>query len=371
MNQYLDKTTRAWAVIHRENLEKNYHYLRSLAPDSAFLGVVKADAYGHGDLTISTILEDLGAEMLAVACASEGATLRQKGISLPILILGETPPILFPLLSQYQLTASIHQPTQAQTLLDFAKESEITLPVHVKVDTGMGRLGFQEQQFPQLVSLCKEKHFHLDGLFTHFSQSEEDNGEYYTREQYKKFQNTRKKLEKEGITFSLYHCANSGATLHHKETHLDMIRPGIALYGYDPSGCLNPQLLPVLSLHSRIVSIREMKQGERIGYGSDHLLNRDCKVGVLAIGYGDGYPRCFSSQMDVEIHGVPCPLMGRICMDMTMVDLSPVAEIVEVGDVATLYGTQSQLEIGARLGQSISYELLCQLTPRIPRILES
>lgn len=368
-------THRSYAEINLQALKKNYQYLRSLAPDSQFLGVVKADAYGHGALPIARALVEFGAEMLAVACVSEAVTLREAGIETPILILGDTPKEQIPVLFQYQLVQTVHDLSQGNML---AREGELRkqkVPVHLKLDTGMGRLGFQPHQREQILEVVALPWLKWEGIYTHFAQSEgkSDNAKYYTNTQYHKFRQILTVLENRGIHFPLRHCANSGATLQHPHTHLDMIRAGIALYGYSPDGTQNKHLHPVLKLYSNISALRPLPKGTPIGYGSTECLTRDSLIAVVPVGYGDGYPRLASNGGMVLIHEVCCPIVGRVCMDMMMVDVTSLLgqEVtLEVGDEVILYGCENLLEETALKANTISYELLCNLSPRLPRIVK-
>ncbi|MFI3254796.1 MAG: alanine racemase [Eubacteriales bacterium] len=356
------KKTRTWAEVDLEALEHNYRYLRSLAPDSQFLGLCKANAYGNGAEIIASALASLGAEMLAVATAEEGVTLREYGISLPILILGDSPEEEFPLLLEYHLFPTVHSATMGEALESFLKKENQTLSCHVKIDTGMGRLGFFSSK--EVLPLFAMKHLNIVGIYTHFPSSESD--DEGTTQQWKSFQticNTL--LNSKGKV--LYHACNSGATLYHQECHGDMIRPGIALYGYDPKGVINENLRPVLSFYAKVSIVRAMKKGDKIGYGGTDILAKDSLVAVLPVGYGDGYPRFQSNGGMVLIEDKLCPILGRVCMDMMMVDVTSLHGVVKTGTVATLWGTENLLLDIAQRGNTITYELLCHISKRVPR----
>lgn len=367
---YPNLQERSWAEINLNHLAHNYHYLRQLAPKSKFLGLCKSNGYGHGSELIAKNLEELGADMLAVATIREGVTLRESGIKLPILVLGDSPISLIPLLFQYKLTQTIHSMEQAQQLRIQGKKENQQLSVHIKVDTGMARLGFLSEEKDKILQLFQWNEFYVEGLYTHFAQSEakDDNSLYYTKNQFNLFKSICSFIEDNNYKIPIRHCANSGATLFHPDTHLDMIRPGIALYGYSPDGKENTNLQPVLELYSRIASLRFMKKNTAIGYGSTHILEKDSYIAVLPLGYGDGFPRSFSNKLTIKIHNTPCPVVGRLCMDLTMIDVTAVKGFVKIGDIATIYKEQELLEEAAKLSGTISYELLCQLTERIPRI---
>ncbi len=351
--------SRSWAEIDLQALAHNYQYLRSLAPQSQFLGLCKADAYGHTARIIAPALKSLGAEILAVATAVEGQQLRQEGITGEILILGDSPPESYPLLTAYQLTPTVHNLPMALSLAKYHEHS--SLPYHLKIDTGMGRLGFLPEDISSLQQVLDLPSLTLRGIFTHFACSDEEEQLAYTHAQEQLFAQVLSQLSLP--TECLVHLCNSGGTLHHSHSHHSLIRPGIALYGYGDSF-----LEPVLSLYSKVASLRQIKKGESISYGATEVLTRDSLVAVLPIGYGDGYPRHMSNGGLVSILGQSCPILGRVCMDMCMVDVTELSGEITLGTVATLYGKDCSLLQAATRCDTISYELLCRLSSRIPRI---
>ncbi len=367
------REARTWAEISLGALEKNYRFLRSLAPGSKFLGLCKANAYGHGLVDIGLALERFGADMLAVACLEEAITLREAGVECPLLCLGDTSPRLTHLLVEHTVIQTIHSPLQARLFSEQAVALRTTLPVHFKVDTGMGRLGVVCQNPGQavdtLAGMARLEGLFPQGIFTHFAQSDEAEGDGFTALQLQRFQDTIAGLEEQGVRLPLKHCANSGATLRHPQSHMGMIRPGIALYGYHPDGSGVAGLTPVLTLKSRVASLQEMPAGWNIGYGCTHQLATDSLVAVLPVGYGDGYARQFSNRMEVSILGVRCPVLGRVCMDMTMVDVSALRGKVSPGTVAVLYGEEGLLPLGAEHSDTIVHELLCNIGQRVPRVV--
>ena len=365
------RTARTWAEIDLDALAHNYHLLRSLAPDARFLGLVKANAYGHGAVPVGRKLERLGADMLAVACLDEAAELRKAGISIPILCLGQTPAELAPELLEYDVTQMVGDLETGRALSAAAVEAGKTLTIHVKVDTGMGRLGFiwtegqEKTACRDILALCALPGLKAEGIFTHFSDA--DGSLEYTRSQNQKFEDAVETLRRAGREFKICHCAASAAVLNYPCTSMDMIRPGIALYGYCPApGMDNPGLKPVMTVKSRISAVRTLPAGSCISYGRTAVLDRISQLAVLPIGYGDGYPRCLSNQMNVLIQGVPCLIVGRVCMDMCMVDVTGIPDI-HAGDTAVIYGP-GLTSRAASLAGTIPYELLCQLTPRVLRL---
>ena len=371
------RTARTWAEVDLDALAHNYHVLRGLAPEAKFLGLVKADAYGHGAVPVARKLETLGADMLAVACLAEAIELRQAGIAIPVLCLGQTPPELAPELLEYDITQTVGDLETGAALSAAAVAAGKTLTIHVKVDTGMGRLGFVyyedddeaalERAGKEIESLCALPGLEPEGIFTHFANA--DGSEAYTKNQCARIYDVFGELWERGLhQFKIYHCAASAAVLNYSWTkvYMNMIRPGIALYGYVPDPSVkDPGLKPVMTVKSRIAVVRDLPAGAKISYGCTATLERDSKVAVLPMGYGDGLPRCLSNKLEVLIGDKLCPVLGRICMDMCMVDVTD-APGVKAGDVATVYGP-GLTDWAAQLAGTIPYELLCQLTPRVPR----
>ncbi len=366
---------RTWAEIDLSALEHNYRTLRAmLAPGCRFLGLCKANAYGHGADVIGKKLEDFGADMLAVACVSEAVELRRSGVTIPILCLGETPEACFPLLAEYGITQMVENLETGEKLSEAAQRAGKTIRIHVKLDTGMSRLGFfwDPEQAGQIcggiVRLCRLPGLHAEGLFTHFADA--DGSEAYTMGQFTKFLDAKAALEARGVSFEICHCASSAAVLKYPCTHLDMVRPGLVLYGYYPAeelrGLDGPGLEPVMTVKSRIAAVRALPRGTFVSYGCTAQLERDSRLAVVPIGYGDGYPRSLSNRMAIKIHGAECPVVGRVCMDMCMADVTDVPG-VQAGDTAVVYDGPL-LERAARLAGTIPYELLCAVSPRVPRV---
>lgn len=368
--------TRVWAEIDLTALEYNYHQLRSKAPKAKFLGVCKADAYGHGADIIAKKLEFLGADMLAVACLQEGITLREQGVKCPILCFGDTPPQLGMLLVLNSITQMVQSVEQARALAEIADHTQERVTVHIKLDTGMGRLGMLCEDLDlvadEIAEIVALDGVEVEGLFTHLARSEEESldGVAFTDLQQKRFTAVIQKLTERKVTIPICHMANSGGALYHKNTHFDMIRPGIALYGYHPDKKRENDiaLKPVMVLKSRVSAVRELPKGWKIGYGCTETLDRDSVLAVLPIGYGDGYSRRFSNGMKVLLQDTLCPIVGRVSMDMCMVDVTAIGTQVKVGDIAVLYGKEELLTKGATLCDTIAYELLCRVSPRVPRI---
>lgn len=366
---------RTWAEIDLAALEHNYRALRALAPQGCrFLGLCKADAYGHGALPVAQKLQQLGADMLAVACVDEAAQLRRGGITLPILCLGKTPVELTPMLLEYDVTQAVEDLETGEALSQAAQAAGKKLTIHVKLDTGMSRLGFfwrqdtAQETADRIAKLCRLPGLEAEGMFTHFANADGD--ETYTMDQFTRFLDAKAALEQRGITFKICHCAASAAVLNYPCTHMDMIRPGVALYGYYPApgmeGLDGPGLEPVMTVKSRIAAVRALPKGTCVSYGCTATLERDSRLAVVPIGYGDGYPRGLSNRMTMKIRGQECPVVGRICMDMCMVDVTDVPD-ASAGDEAVVYDGPL-MERAAQLTDTIVYELMCHIAPRIPRV---
>ena len=362
-----ERKTRAWAEIDLGALEHNYRELRKrLRPDCRFLGVVKSNAYGHGAVPVAQKLEALGCDYLAVAFLEEVRELRQAGICLPILILGRTDPALARELVEADATQCISDYETAKAL---SKALTKPLKCHLKLDTGMGRLGFDGlKDMEQMLEILNLPNLDFEGVFTHFSSADEENGEAWTRAQFEQFTAVCAELErKSGHKFAIKHCANSGAVVNFPWSQLDMVRPGIALYGYyNGYGAQRLDLQPLMELRAKVQQIRSFPAGKSVGYGRTWTATEDRQIAVLSIGYGDGYFRAFSNRAFVDIHGRRLPVVGRVCMDMVMVDVT--GQAVSVGDIATVYGGAVPItELAAQLG-TISYELCCDVSPRVPRL---
>lgn len=370
---------RTWAEVDFDKLAHNYHALRGLAPaGTKYLGLVKADAYGHGAVPVAKKLEELGADYLGVACLDEAIEVREAGVKTPILILGCTSSIYAAELVKYNITQACYDLEYAKELSAGAQKAGGTITVHIQCDTGMTRLGFMchedtmEKSASEIIEAVKLPGLKAEGIFTHFSDS--DGSEEYTMLQFGRFQDIIQRVRDLGYEFEIRHCANSAATLLYPATYLDMIRPGIVQFGHFPDAKMDHalcDLVPVLDLKSRVATVRDVPANTPVSYGRTNTLTRPSRLAVIPVGYGDGFCRGFSNKLTVLINGKKLPIVGRICMDMCMVDVTDAPDVKE-GDVAILYGSDGTndqpVEAGAEIMNTISYELLCVLTKRIPRI---
>ena len=369
---------RTWAEVNLDHLAMNMQACMEKLPASTrFLGVVKADSYGHGAVMISRELEQLGAGYLAVSNFEEALQLRRADIKLPILILGYTPAEFAVEEADLDITQEVHSIEYGRQLSERLADSGKQLKIHMKVDTGMSRLGFfaydRPETIPELVELYGLPGLMVEGIFMHFAVSDTPAEDAYTRMQYSRFMEVVSALETQGIRPKIVHCANSGATIAYPEYAHDMVRPGIATYGLDPSGDLHGmmELHPLMSLKTTIAAIRPFEEGITVSYGRTYRTDSRRKLAVCTIGYADGLNRRLSNQFSFILHGKRVPVVGRICMDMCMVDITDVPE-AQVGDTVTVIGRDGEEEntwdaMADQLG-TISYELVCDINKRVPRI---
>lgn len=369
------QTRRAWAEIDLGALEHNYRTLRALLPEGCkYLGVVKANAYGHGAVQVATRLEELGCDYLAVACLDEAVELREAGIKAPILILGWIDPAWTAELIGYHITQAVFDEESAKAYSAAAVKAGKSLTVHLKVDTGMSRLGqlCDEKDLADTVDsltrICALPGLEKEGIFTHFADA--DGSEEYTMLQFTRFLDLLGALKDRGMEFPIRHCAAGAATLKYPCTHLDMVRPGIALYGHYPEascqGLDGPGLRPVMTLKTRVSSVKTVPAGTSVSYGRTHTVDRDTVLAAIAIGYGDGLPRRCSDALQVWVGGGKATVVGRICMDMCMVDVTDLPG-VKPGDEVEVYGPHVPIEDAAALANTIQYELLCDVNRRVVR----
>ena len=366
---------RTWAEVDLDALAHNYRQARRMiGPGVRYLGVVKADAYGHGAVQVGRKLEALGADYLAVSSLDEARELRHGGISMPILILGHTPPEMVPELIRHRITQTVSARAKAEEYSAAAAACGGTLRVHIKVDTGMSRLGFLvrgdhfDGGVEAIAASCRLPHLEAEGIFTHFAAADEDDpgSEAYTREQFGVFQRVLAALEARGQTFAIRHCANSGALARYPEMYLDMVRPGIALYGAG-ADAQRLDLRPVMTLKSCVSTIKIFDPDTDISYGRTYRTREKTRVGVLPIGYADGLFRGLSGRMSVWTEEGPAPVLGRIGMDMTMVNLTGLSQ-VHVGDAVELFGQRQRVDVLAEILGTIPYELTCAVSKRVPRL---
>lgn len=366
---------RTWAEIDLDALAHNYHILRKrTAPGSRFLGIVKADAYGHGAIQVGRVLEELGAEYLAVSNIDEARELRRGGVGLPILQLGLTPADQARVILENHVTQTVYSEKAAQAFSAGAVRAGGRMRAHIKLDTGMSRLGFQcdETHFAaSLEAVCRVARLpglELEGIFTHFAVSDEPGEDCaaFTQLQHERFERMVAALEERGVSFAIRHCSNSGATVGYPQFAHDMFRPGIITYGIgDPADALG--LEPVMTLKTTIGCVKELAPDATVSYGRTFRTERPSRVGVLPIGYADGFHRALSNRWRVWTPWGTAPIVGRICMDMCMIDLTDLPQAGE-GDEVEVYGPHNPVTEAARLAETIPYELTCAINKRVPRM---
>ncbi len=373
-----DMQKRTWAQVSLANILHNYRAMRErMEPGCKFLGVVKTNAYGHGAVPVARCLEEAGCDYFAAAMPEEAVTLRENGVRTPILILGYSDPDYTETLIRYHITQAVGDLAYAEELSRRAASLGGTLKIHLQADSGMGRFGYTchegESPAKALAAIMALPNLETEGIFTHFAVSDEPEQAAYTAMQYESFRRLIGELEDiTGRKLDICHCANSGAMVNYKETFMDMVRPGIALYGLYPgkeTGGLD--LRPAMEIKSRIVQVKDFAPGKSVGYGRTYIAPSPKRIAIIPMGYGDGLHRALSNNMEVLLHGKRVPQVGRICMDMCMIDVTGVPE-ARVGDVVTVIGRDGEEfisadELAERAG-TISYELLCTLSARVPRV---
>lgn len=370
---------RTWAEIDLSAMEYNYDLLRSnVSADSKIMAVVKADAYGHGVKGIAGLLEQKGADWFAVSCLSEALELRHLEINKPILILGYTPPEFAELLVENQITQTVYSLEYAKSLSKVCVKNGITLSVHLKLDVGMGRLGFyalSEDQLKEASSCCSLEGLDINGIFTHFPVADSSNPKdrEATLSQYQLFINAVEAIEKSGIKFKIRHCCNSAASMALKDASLEMVREGIAMYGLSPSNDMKGilPLKPAMALKTVVTNVKNFEKGRCVSYGQTFTADKDMRIATVGIGYADGYPRQLSNRGYMLLHSRKAPIVGRICMDQLMLDVTDIAD-VHIGDTVTVFGKDGGEELSvdtlSDMCGTINYELVCLIGKRVPRV---
>ena len=367
---------RIYARIDLDALKHNVEGIKNCkSKESMLMGVVKAGAYGHGADVMANELEDMGFDWFAVATADEGIELRNSGIKKPILVLGYCDACQYPELIEWDITPTIYTYEMAQALEQAAAAVQKNVNIHIKIDTGMGRIGFlvEERTIETIRSIQAMEHLNVQGLFTHFACADTED-KAHVEQQIKKFHWVIEKLKAVGISPEICHCSNSASIMELGTEHMNMVRSGIILYGLYPSDEVSTDVLdlkPVMSLYSHVVHVKVVEPGTTIGYGATYVAERETRIATIPVGYADGYPRSLSNKAYVLIRGKRAPIVGRICMDQFMVDVTDIPE-ASMGDVVTLIGRDgddflSVEEISALAG-SFNYEFICDVSWRVPRV---
>lgn len=363
----------AWVEVDLDAMKWNIERIRSrIAPECRILLVVKADAYGHGAVRISRFAEECGVHMLGVATLDEGRELRKSGIGLPILILS---PVLEEELDEVldnDLAAAVSTVDFAEAASRAALRKGRPCPVHIEVDTGMGRAGLPHGRAVDMIrGIASFDGLRLDGIFTHFPASDGDFD--FTRDQISSFTDIIDTLGGSGITFEYVHCANSAAILNFPSSHFNMIRPGLLVYGHASSISLEGTLdvIPIMSFKTRLILVRDMPAGASISYGRTFIAEKRFTMGIIPVGYGHGMSHRLSNTGEVLFRGARVSITGRVTMDMTMIDLSRFPD-ARVGEEVVLFGRQGESEISAdeiaRWDGTLNYEVLCRISKRVVRV---
>ena len=373
----MEKNNRVKAVISLDAVEQNFREMRkNIAEDTKMIAVVKADAYGHGAVPIAHLIEDYDYIWgFAAATAEEAVHLRQAGIIKPILILGIVFDEYFPELVQYDIRPAVCEYDEAKKLSDEAVLQNKTVHIHIALDTGMTRIGYADipESVEEIKKIAELPNLEIEGMFTHFARADE-----YDRSpamvQLERYQDFSKRVEEAGVDIPLHHCSNSAGIIRVPEANLSIVRAGITIYGIYPSSEVERdivKLAPVMELKSHITYVKDVPAGAAISYGGTYVADKKRRVATIPVGYADGYPRQLSNKGWVLIHGKKAPILGRVCMDQFMADVTEI-DNVKKGDEVTLLGRDgdefiSIEEMGDLCGR-FSYEFACDISPRVPRV---
>ena len=372
----ISKIRPAWVEIDLDRLAQNMREIRRLTDKKAQItAVIKANAYGHGSCEAADVLLQNGADRLAVAELDEAIELRQHNITAPILVLGPVFPEQAPQAVLYGIDIPVFDYDTAQAFSAEAVNQHRNVRLHIKIDSGMGRIGYQpnEESIREIKQINQLPGIVMEGIFTHFATADCIN-KSFTNEQYKRFKYVCTRLDEEGVKINTHHCANSAAIIDLPQYHWDMVRAGIILYGLAPSNEIDiakTALKPVMSFKCRITHIKKLQKGDSVSYGRKFIADKECTIATLPVGYADGYTRMLSGKAQVLINGQRANVVGNICMDQCMVDISNIKN-VNKGDEAVLFGEQDNAVISAdelaeKLG-TINYEIVCMMARRLPRV---
>ncbi len=367
---------RTWAEVDLDAIAHNMREIRKITNKNAqIMAVVKADAYGHGFMEVSKTLLENGADRLAVAVLQEGKQLRSRGVSVPILILGASMENDIEDIINFDITPNVFSYDFAKAISYMAEKKEKVTKIHIKLDTGMSRIGYvvsdnNDEIIDEIVKISKLPYIEIEGIFSHFSTSDEYD-DSYTRLQFKRFMSVTNALKERGVDIPIKHICNSAGIMMYPEMHLDMVRPAVILYGMYPSDEVDKtrlDLIPAMSLKSKITYVKEVESGRGVSYGKEYITDKTTKIATVPIGYADGYLRKAAKHGKMIVNGVKVPIIGRICMDQCMIDVSDVHNI-ERGDEAIIFGREGiTIDDLASWLETINYEVSCVIGKRIPRI---
>lgn len=369
----LDRMRPDWAEIDLNAIRANVAELKRVSQARLFTAVVKANGYGHGAVEVAKAAQEAGADWLAVAAVEEGVELRRAGLTAPILVLGYVAPGQADTVLMYDLRVAIFDLELAKALNQWAKPMMRKAKVHIKVDTGMGRVGLMPGRLAEFArSISDLPNLEVEGVFTHFAAADEP-GNDYTAQQLERFESALAELEAAGVKPAIRHAANSAGIMLHPSAHYDLVRGGIALYGLPPDPAVDwpVKLTPALSWKARVGMVKWLEPGSSISYGCTYTTTGREQIASLPVGYADGYSRQLSNKGYVLIQGRRCPIVGRVCMDQMLVRVSDDI-VAQVGDEVVLIGRQGMDEITAgemaRWIGTINYEVVCAISPRVHRI---
>lgn len=376
MNKLFKDIRPVWAEVDLDVLANNMREIKRVSNSEEIIAIIKADGYGHGAVDIAPVLLENGANRFGVAVITEAIELRESGITVPIMILGFTPPTLHERILQYDIEQTIYTFSDAEALSKVAVSKNKIGKVHIAVDTGMGRIGFlpNEESLQEIFNISKLPNIEIVGLFTHFSCAD-DFDKTYSQLQIKKYNEFNEKLLNLGVNIPIKHLSNSAAVIDLPAVNYNAVRPGIILYGYYPSQEVQKdkvKVSPVMSIKANIVHIKTLGKGEYISYGRAFITKRESIIATLPIGYADGFTRLLFEKAKVIVGGKLAPVVGRICMDQCMIDITD-TEGVKVGDEVILIGEDEYNnvitadDIANQLG-TISYEVICAVSKRVPRV---
>lgn len=365
------------AEIDLKAIAHNVRELRRIAdPDSRLMAVVKANGYGHGSVAIARCALNNGAEVLGVARIDEAIILRNEGIDAPILIFGYTPPPFYKEILKFDLTQTAYSLQTAESLSAFALLHKSKIRIHIKIDTGMGRLGILPDSgsaLREVESIVRLTGLEPEGIFTHFSMADSSD-KSFSRRQFEIFMEFINSLKKKGIEFGVRHAANSAGIIDMPETHLDMVRAGIAMYGLYPSEEVKKEkasLMPAMTVKSMIIHLKDVPAGFKVSYGATYETKKPTTIATVPVGYADGYSRLLSSHGYMLVCGERAPIAGRICMDLTMLDVGDIPG-VKTGDEIVIFGKQGcsavTVDEVASISGTINYEIVSSLTERVKRV---
>lgn len=370
----MKSNSRIYAAIHMDALEQNLENMRkNLTPGTKMIGVIKANAYGHGSVPVARLMEKKDYIWgYAVANVPEAEELREAGMKKPILILGYVFPEDYQTLVDLEIRPAVFDYETAELLSQEAQKAGKVHPIHLAFDTGMTRIGFRhpKESIPEILRISKLPGITIEGAFTHFARADEQDLTF-AHQQFAKYQEFLMLLEEAGIQIPVRHCNNSAGILWHREGDLDAVRPGITLYGIAPSNeVVNPgvELHPMMELKSHISFVKEVEAGVAVSYGGTFVTTKDStRIATIPVGYADGYPRSLSNKGYVLINGKKAPIIGRVCMDQCMVDVTDIPD-VQRNDQVTLLGGDLSIQWMADLLQTNVDEIVCNISQRVPRV---